>query len=75
MFAQDFFAEMLVALEVDAAHRTFDAFVDRINDTRRPFALVDRFDSKIDRDIGEPFDLINVDDFLSRFMELVLVNR
>ena len=66
---------MLVALEVDATDRAFRAFLDRINHPRRPFALVDRLDSKIDRDIGEPLALINVDDFLPRFLELVFVDR
>ena len=68
LLAQNSLAEMLVALEVNPAHRSFHTLIHRINDSSRTSAFINRLDPKIDRDIGEPLALISVDDFLPRLL-------
>ena len=75
LFAQDPLAKMLVPLELDPAHRPFRSFVDRENHTRSPPLLVNCIDPKLSADVSETMCLINFDDFLARFLQLLLVYR
>ena len=75
LLAQDALAEMLVPFKTNAAHRTLHALGNRVNDARRPTALVNRLDPEVHSNIGETLTLISIDDFLPRFLQIVLVDR
>src|SRR5207302_7151073 len=75
LFAQDPLAKMLISLETDPAHRASRSFVDRENHTRSPALLVNCIDPKLSADVSETMCLINLDDFLARFLQLLLVYR
>ena len=66
---------MLVAFKTDSFDRAPHAFVDRVNDARRPASLVDRLDPEIHGNVGETFALIPVDDLLARFLKIIFIDR
>ena len=75
LFAQYRFAEMRVSLEVNRAYRSSHAFADRVHDARRAAFLVNWIDAKLNADISVSSSLINFDDFLARFLQLLFVYR
>src|SRR5206468_1676416 len=75
LFAQHFLAKMLVSLEMDLADRPFHSFVDSENNTRRAAFLIDWIDAKLNADVVVASSLINFDNFLARFLQLLFVYR
>ena len=75
LFAQYFFAEVRISLEVDLAHRSFNAFVNCVNHARRAALLVNWIDAKLNADVSESSSLIDFDDLLACFLQLLFINR
>ena len=75
LFAQQLCAKMRISLEINSAHGASDSFVDSVNNARCPALLVDWIYSKLNADVREAAPLINFDDFLPRFFQLLFVDR
>src|SRR5206468_9145691 len=66
---------MRISLEINSAHGASDSFVDSVNNARCPALLIDWIYSKLNADVSEAAPLINFDDFLPGFFQLLFVNR
>src|SRR5262249_37637848 len=75
LFAQRLSFNVLVALKLDLAYRASDAFVHRENHTGSAAFLVDWIHAELNADIIVSMPLVNFDDFFTRFLERLLVNR
>src|SRR5262249_35078097 len=75
LFAQDFLSEVGVSLEPNLLHRSSDAFVDCENNACCATLFINRIDTKLNANVSESTSLIYVDDFLTRFFQLLFVNR
>ncbi len=65
---------MIIALEMDPAHRPLHAFVDCVGHSRSSTLLVDGIDPILHVNVSEPLRLIALDDFLARFLHLFFVH-
>jgi hypothetical protein len=75
LFAEHPFAEVLVSLEVNLAHRSSHSFVNGVNNARCAAFFVDWIDPKLNADVVEAPSPIDFDDFLARLFQLLFVNR
>src|SRR5262249_14568719 len=75
LLAQPPVAEMRVPLETDLAYRPFRALVDGENDACSSALLVDYIHPKLHANIGKAVSLVNFDDLLPRFLQLLFVYR
>src|SRR4029077_6687103 len=75
LFAQYLFTKVGISFEMDLAYRSFRPFVNGENNTRCAALLVNWINAKLHADIIESVPLINVDDFLARFLQLLFADR
>ena len=66
---------MGVSLEPNLLHRSSDAFIDCENNARCATLFINRINTKLNANVSESLPLIHVDDFLTRFFQLLFVNR
>ena len=66
---------MVVALKPDLAYRASDALGHRENDARCAAFLVDWIHTVLNANVVVSLALINFDDFLTRFLECLLIHR
>ena len=75
LFAQDGIAEMSVPFEKNTSHRALSTFIYCVDDARRPAPLVNRVDPKLYGHVVEATPLIRIDDILTPFLQLFLIDR
>src|SRR5262249_17884093 len=75
LFAQRLSADMLVSLELNLAYCASRSFGDGVNNASRSALQVDWIYSKLNADVVVAASLIDFDDFLATFFQLLFVNR